>query len=156
MNADQKRQYNRRVKLIKHLRYLQSTEPRAFNLRQWVQARSAKAVKEAIESWPDRFKRGEELNCGTSACVVGHLPLVFPRQFKWFHLPRKRFASVVTRDWGMDAECELYLFFGEGHTIQWFDVIYQSQYKVKHVKLHHVLERIEAMHAEINALTKRA
>jgi hypothetical protein len=77
------KQIERLQKLIKHLEYIAATEPRTFNLKQWFVSADMSSCEEAIAQWAERYEKQQPLGCGTSACVVGHLPLVFPEDFEW-------------------------------------------------------------------------
>lgn len=82
-----KKQIERLKRLIEHLKYIEHHDPEAFNLSQWFVSQDMNSYREAVEQWPLRGKAKQPLQCGTSACVVGHLPVVFPEDFAWIQMP---------------------------------------------------------------------
>lgn len=78
-------------RLAEHLEEVWRRDPGSFNLETWFSATDAtasrlketKILQHALDAWPERWAAGESLNCGTSACLVGHLPLIFPDDFEW-------------------------------------------------------------------------
>ena len=82
-----KKQIERLKRLIEHLEYIEENDPKAFSLSQWFVSPDLDSYQEAVAQWPLRGKAKQPLQCGTSACVVGHLPAVFPDDFAWIQLP---------------------------------------------------------------------
>lgn len=70
-------------KLIAYFERLLENEPTAFTLKHWFIGGFDGAEDEARRSWIQRAEAGEPLDCGTAACVVGHLPVIFPGEFTW-------------------------------------------------------------------------
>jgi len=70
-------------KLIVHLEEVARRDPGSFNLNFWMASDSQYDLRQALRTWSKRWKAGETLNCGTTACLAGHLPLVFPGEFAW-------------------------------------------------------------------------
>jgi hypothetical protein len=147
-----KLQRQRLDKLIAHLEEVERRDPDSFDLSDWIQAESPDDLVKAIRTWRRRWKKGETLNCGTAACVAGHLPLVFPRKFKWritqFCGADSHTGDVVSNDapWGIDQE-DLAEYFG-GISWQWKSIIRGANYSEKEkdaegrVRLRVVIERI--------------
>lgn len=82
-----KKQIGRLKRLIEHLKYIEENDPEAFSLSQWFVSQNPDSFAEAVEKWPLRGAAKQPLQCGTSACVVGHLPVVFPEYFAWIQTP---------------------------------------------------------------------
>lgn len=74
-----KRQIKRLKKLIHFLEEV--VHPTKFDLNDWVARRSFAIFKEADPF--EMAKNPSEESCNTTACVVGWLPHLFPRQAKW-------------------------------------------------------------------------
>ena len=100
------------ARLIWYLKWLKRTDPKAFDLRQWVRRRAGvradavvyEASKDALRQFYENAHRGDLPNCGTAACLVGHLPAVFPEDFRAegnshgaVILGHKRICSEVNR-----------------------------------------------------------
>lgn len=85
------RVHQRRLeKLTQHMQWVTDNDPDSFDLCTWFVAVDAATfadersqLERAKREWPKRLAAGKKLDCGTTACLVGHLPLVFPKTFKW-------------------------------------------------------------------------
>lgn len=75
--------FERLDRLTEYLSKLNETEPERFSLKYWAASASIEKLTQAQSEWRQRYEAGEPLNCGTSACVVGHMPTVFPDTFRW-------------------------------------------------------------------------
>ena len=122
--------------LLDYLEQLNENEPEAFDLDTWMGADSRAELLTAMREWPSKHQKGEKLNCGTAACLVGHLPVIFPQAFYW-KLPRTRHSAVVqgvvyrhtvprdvshyTGPWALTE------YFG-GTSAEWQDIIYSDSY----------------------------
>lgn len=127
-----KLQRSRFLKLVRHLEHLQKNEPEAFDLKSWVSAQSNKFLQE----WPKRYKRKEKLDCGTAACLVGHLPLIFPKHWEWSG------ATQVVRPLRPDSHHRnLAEFFGLDADF-WKKTIYSEFYRAPLLEV--VLRRLHA------------
>jgi len=114
------------VKLIDHLKEVERRDPASFNLKAWIRSvrtDDATSVSQATEEWPRRWADGETLNCNTTACLVGHLPLVFPDDFQWQH--GELSGWYVRTKYGQKAEDRLATYFGLTWCF-WFSAIYVS------------------------------
>ncbi len=136
-------QYRRRLKLIRHLEYIRDTEPERFDLHSWM---SGDNIDEARTQWPKRLKQKKPLNCGTSACVVGHLPLIFPNCFKW----AGNFVFCAKRnliDYHSSEKFYLSQFFGGS---DWDNIIFESNYPdPSNITIDDVLKRIYTLHKSL-------
>jgi hypothetical protein len=176
-----KTQLKRLDKMIAHLEEVERRDPASFALENWVEGDTEENLEEAITTWRKRWKKGETLNCGTSACVVGHLPLVFPQHFEWSDSQDRddEDTSVTTvrtkatakhksleftkHSWwqseGLDATEELAGFFG-GEDSDWDDIIYVGGYDSDDkdangkVKLSAVLNKMRILRNQLAAEIK--
>jgi hypothetical protein len=146
MTKKTKKQKNRMERLIAHLEWVEREEPARFNLEHWMSASSEKELLQAIDEWPERALQRRELNCGTSACVVGHLPAVFPEDWSWEDIGSGE-ASVHLRSGSGELRSSDLLsdFFG-GEAGNWSRIIYSDAYghrdEYGRVRLSSVLERL--------------
>jgi hypothetical protein len=150
-------------KLIAHLEEVQKRDPESFDLSFWIRGTDGKALLDAVDTWLDRWKKGETLNCGTAACVVGHLPLAFPRSFRWRRPQRNSPITNVSRCDAMAAALDdlkasamLAEFFG-GTWQDWDNVIYERKYgdgprvRVSQViaRLYSLLRKLELEYSQV-------
>ena len=139
--------------LIAYLTQLNKTDPGAFSLREWLQADSRTNLLKALEEWPERHKKGQPLNCGTTACLVGHLPVAFPGDFTWRDLNHTEIVNYVMTTEVPDlpsrtkvGEAVLCEYFG-GTENAWTQIIYPRWYDTAQpVKLTAVLERLKELY----------
>ncbi len=61
-------------RLLKLADFLDMVHPSKFNLNEWVSGRKPDQMSEAPT------KKGD---CGTTACAVGWLPVLFPKSWSW-------------------------------------------------------------------------
>lgn len=81
----------RLITLIRYLAELQRRDPASFDIRTWFAASAGvedpngprAAVVKARRDWPERWKAGQTLDCGTTACLMGHLLVAFPGDWGW-------------------------------------------------------------------------
>jgi hypothetical protein len=144
-------------KLIAHLEKVQEIDPDSFDLAHWFRGSSPEEVQQAMNEWSTRWEEGKNLNCGTTACLVGHLPLVFPENFRWIQdtsaldgtpLPvgiveyinhGRMLAPALFRPVGdkESAAHNLVRFFG-GTADEWCDIIYGEYYDTDVLEDHQV------------------
>lgn len=140
--------------LIGYLRRLQETEPDRFDIRRWVSSHDLKDMTKARKQWPKRYKEGQPLDCGTSACVVGHLAVVFPEDFQWEYAPETgtviRVACVIPGYESVVGALHMARLFG-GRALDWSDIIFPEAYTREEldergqVPLLAVIARIESL-----------
>jgi hypothetical protein len=73
-------------------------EPQRFNIGTYISAASPHDLETARAEWPERHRCGRKLECGTSACLVGHLPVLFPDSFFWSSGENVRNALVRLKE----------------------------------------------------------
>lgn len=132
-----KKKQQRWIKLIGYFEELLRTQPDRFSLLEWICSPSKNDLIEAMDVWPLNHSMGAELNCGTAACVCGHLPVVFPTVFRWHQIENEQdlaaySASVChtdpakrSKDWAEPLMMEKY--FG-GTSSQWERIIEPHHY----------------------------
>jgi hypothetical protein len=137
----------RRTKLLNYLHNLMEDEPQRFNIGTYISAASPHDLETAREEWPERHRRGRKLECGTSACLVGHLPVLFPDSFFWSSGENVRNALVRLKE-NNEFVCEMVLedFFGSSAE-NWKMIIYPEHYQ-KPPTLQDVLDRMYELHEE--------
>ena len=71
--------------LVDHLEWVRKNDPDSFSLTYWMGSQGDDMVGDRHDKteWAARKEEGRKLNCGTTACLVGMLPVVFPKRFKW-------------------------------------------------------------------------
>lgn len=146
MNSKQKKRFK---KLIKYFEWLNENEPSAFNIQNWIKSHSEENLNRAIEEWQDRAKKKTELNCGTAACVVGHLPNIFPKKFKWINKGASGCVIQIESE-GLDEKEFLSDHFG-GTKHQWKSIIFSFVYPEHdgNPPLSVVLKRIKSLYKEL-------
>lgn len=138
-------QIDKRIKLINYLHNMLEFAPTCFNLSTYLTAESPEAFDAATNNWPVQHRRGQQLECGTTACVVGHLPVVFPNDFKWKPTSEVT-AQVFTTDDVYVCEMTMEEFFGCSAT-DWSCVIYPENYgPADDITLQQVLDKIYEIH----------
>lgn len=73
-------------RLIQHLVWVLRESPESFGLEDWFRGPELdndENLSPVFEEWRARYADRRPLECNTTACVVGHLPLVFPQDFRW-------------------------------------------------------------------------
>lgn len=74
-------------RMQKIIDFLRRLPPENFNLAEFVTIKNFEDIAgddEAVEKEvKNLFSATESHNCGTTACVCGYLPVVFPRHFKY-------------------------------------------------------------------------
>jgi hypothetical protein len=73
-------------RLIQHLVWVLRESPESFGLDDWFRGPELdndENLLPVFEEWRARYADRRPLECNTTACVVGHLPLVFPQDFWW-------------------------------------------------------------------------
>jgi hypothetical protein len=143
-------QRERLDRLIKHMEWIEETEPERFDLDSWMRG----DVTRAMTEWPQRFAEGRELNCNTTACVAGNLPLLFPESWRWeitSHYTVVCPSNIEDAEaWWSDIEdgtvmAGLLAEFLGGTTGEWYSTIYLEHYDEDPVELRPVLERLRAI-----------
>ena len=132
--------------LTTYLERLNEEEPEAFDLGSWMASDSREELEKAMEEWPERYKKGEPLNCGTSACVAGHLPIVFPGDFAWSDIGHETTIGWVYR---VEPDMPQFSLSGQGladyfggERSDWQRTIYPEYYTDVEPTLPNVLKRI--------------
>jgi len=119
----------RLVRLAEHLEEVQRRDPASFGIAVWLTTTSGDEadLRRAVNEWPERWETGEELDCNTVACMVGHLPLVFPDDWFWnadLHTVETQFTAMSGSAWMTD---NLQKYFGLMMDF-WYDAIYEDTY----------------------------
>lgn len=147
-------QRKRLKRLIDHLTKIEVETPEAFRLSSW----SHGDTKLLYKVWKEETKAGKPLSCGASACVVGHMTVIFPEDFYW-HFPLtggwSSTPSVMLRGRYYFNASQLASYFG-GTRWQWKDIIYPTNYPLgasyrtadNQVRLSAVLDRLRALKAD--------
>lgn len=125
--------------LLDYMHELFDTEPEVFSLTNFIFSEDQKGLKSAMKDWAKRYQKGEPLNCGTSACIIGHLPVAFPGLFGWGE-NRGHYSDVLARTECGSSTCgEKFIIEGRveedimamafgGTSQQWRNVIYVDEY----------------------------
>ena len=165
--ATKKRRFNT---LLDYLTELNEKEPERFNLSAWMTTYKDKNLIEAVTTWVDRYQKGDPLNCGTTACLVGHMPVIFPRAFSWV-APGHFFGATSFDTDDLDASVSYHPnglakvrsnwfeaqwtedFFGGGVDI-WRQIIFGTNYPedaigVHGITLDAVLKRLEKLYEKL-------
>jgi hypothetical protein len=143
--------------LLAYLTRLNEEEPEVFSLTHWM---AGKHAHKAVASWVERASKGEPLNCGTTACVVGHLPVAFPDDFSWNsgEVIQVVYRGSVLDQWGFafntrSAVYGLSEYFG-GAPGEWDSIIYMRGYEDykdgEEIPLWVVLKKMEALYAQVH------
>jgi hypothetical protein len=139
-------------KLIKHLEWVLKKCPETFDLKSWFEGETEEDIRSACKKWPKYAKKGKALNCNTTACLVGNLPLVFPKKFEWVPTIGDLCSMEVENEFALPVNAwQLYEFFG-GNENFWATIIHQHSAmwsdlfkKGKSAKLGHVIYRLKEL-----------
>lgn len=131
-------QLRRLRKLIKYLEHIEQHEPEVFDLCSWFSGGTGATLFE----WRKRHKQRKPLNCGTTACVVGHMAVIF-NEFEWNRKNNLEKNVVVAQTGQWVGKAVLASFFG-GTCDVWEAVIYDAWYRCGsgNTKLSDVLARL--------------
>jgi len=138
MKPTPKRKSYRFKRLLRHLEYINETEPEVFDLKTFVNVNRHSNFRIL---WPVALKAKKPLNCGTTACIIGHMPLIF-EEFRW------QGGHVEDHDGNTAREWSCADFFG-GHHDAWHNIIYSSNYASEHPPLSDVLKRLHKLYADL-------
>jgi hypothetical protein len=138
-------------KLIVYLKYIATTEPEVFDLSEWFTAKTRVDAEHAMLMWPGQYAKGEKLNCGTAACLVGHLPVAFPDDWR-YEIHNGTNVEIkwdpLGYDYISDTLCQF--FGGDRGDSQWETIIYTTSYPDQsRVTIDQVIDRIEALYEEL-------
>jgi hypothetical protein len=125
-------------RLLKHLEYINETEPEVFDLDTFV---NHNAHPQFTTLWPRALRAKKPLNCGTTACIIGHMPLIF-KEFMWHDGYVKSRTGTTTRE----SACAD--FFG-GTSDAWQGIIYNVHYATDDPPLEEVLERLHTLYTNL-------
>jgi hypothetical protein len=133
-------QLRRLRKLIKHLEHIERDEPDVFDLASWFKGPSS-----ALTQWRENHKQRKPLNCGTTACMVGHMAVIF-KEFTW----RNQDVYFVASGECLDAT-NLPEFLGGTRSV-WQFIIYDTHYPqaAQEPLLPHVLARLRLVHDSLD------
>lgn len=137
-------QKKRFKKLIKYLDYIQDSEPERFNIKSWVNIPYYGVKDDILNKWRHAYENRTPLNCNTTACVVGHLPVRF-KEFEWGgdHSYHVRFVD----DKRLVESLQLSEFFG-GDDFDWGHIIYELNYPDN--SLSEVLVRLRMLYNKLH------
>ena len=142
------------IELIHYLENLLANEPERFNLTAWLTAETSDDLQAAVETWAERHRKGEPLNCGTTACVYGHFPVIWPKTFAYHTNPRTDTmakGTVVSRlppaegDYHSHEHEHAARWLG-GTPFDWQLIFFPRYYDCEHPPLSDVLERLHAFY----------
>lgn len=127
--------------LMDHLARVNDNDPESFDLTAWHNGKISGALDAHLE--------GRSLSdCGFSGCVVGHMPLLFPEDFKWGRGDNGVWDIDVVHlrhgnRWEVACSDEVAMYFG-GSGEQWMRIIHRSYYTSReHLEPVHAVKSIE-------------
>lgn len=141
---DQKLKTARRRKLINHLKKVERTNPHTFHLSDWVSL----SLGDSIESLVNDLSKGRSHPCGTTCCVAGNLPIIFPEDWEFpmslhsgEYMGGVRYVSAGDC---LSISSHMAGFFG-GSRENWSRVIYPENY-IGVATIEMVIEKISILH----------